>query len=91
VLNFKEKFKSYGFIMAVTGAIIIFLQSLGSAFGFEFDEANITYIVDALCGVLIVLGIVVKSGSSGTNIESEPTENLDKEKETEDKTENSDE
>jgi len=90
VLNLKEKFKSYGFIMAVTGAVIIFLQSLGSAFGFQFDEAKITYIVDGICGVLIVLGVVVKGGPS-TTITSE-TENSnevdeiisDEEKETKD-------
>lgn len=55
--NFKEKLKSYGFWLSLSGAVVIFLQALG----LKIEKPVIDGIVNAFCGILVVLGIISKS------------------------------
>lgn len=54
----KEKFKSYSFWMSVTAAIILVINNIGKVFGFTVDNSAITNIIDSVCGVLVVFGIL---------------------------------
>lgn len=68
----KNKFKSYSFWMSVTAAIILVINNLGNIFGFEVDGNVITKIVDSICGVLILFGVITmtkKDEESAENIE----------------------
>ena len=54
----KEKFKSYSFWMSVTASIILVLNNLGNVLGFSVQSETVTKIVDSICGVLILFGII---------------------------------
>ena len=54
----KEKFKSYSFWMSVTAAVILVINNIGKTFGFEVDGEVVTKIVDSICGVLILFGVI---------------------------------
>lgn len=55
-----NKFSSYSFWIAVTGAVVIFLKNLLQVFGLDFDSTAFETIVVSLCGVLVVLGVLTK-------------------------------
>lgn len=57
----KSKFKTYSFWMSVCAAVVLLLNNLGNAFGFSFDNEVFTAIVDSVCGVLVVFGILTMS------------------------------
>lgn len=63
----KEKFKSYSFWLSVTGAVILLLNNLGKAFGFTVDNEIIYSIVDAVCGVLVVFGVLTMNKKTNSN------------------------
>ena len=76
--NMKEKFKSYSFWMSVTAAVILVLNNIGNVFGFEVSSDVVTKIVDSICGVLILFGVITMSkDSSNENIETK--ENIEQE------------
>lgn len=54
----KTKIKSYSFWTSLSAAIVLLINSLGSAFGFEIEEKLISNIVMSICGLLVVLGVV---------------------------------
>ena len=56
--NFFKKFKSYGFWVSLSAAIIVLLNALGRAFGFSIDEKIVDDVVMSLASLLVVLGIV---------------------------------
>jgi uncharacterized membrane protein len=65
----KEKFRSYSFWISVTGAVILVLNNLGKAFGFSVDNESILSIIESICGVLVVFGILtMPKGDSSTDI-----------------------
>lgn len=74
-MKLKNKFSSYGFWMSLTASIVLLLNCLGETFGFSVNETQITEIVNAICGVLVVLGIIVmpkdKTQHDNTTIEAE--------------------
>ena len=57
-MKLKEKFKSYKFWVALTSAVIIFLQTLGKELGFSISEETISNIVITFCGILVLLGLI---------------------------------
>lgn len=57
-MKFLDKFKSYKFWVALTSAVIIFLNTLGKELGFTISEEAMTSIVMAFCSVLVILGFV---------------------------------
>jgi uncharacterized membrane protein len=77
----KNKFKSYSFWMSVTAAVILVINNFGTLFGFEIDSNVITKIVDSICGVLILFGVITMTKkdteeSAGINdMQSEDNDN----------------
>ena len=57
----KEKFRSYSFWMSVTAAVILVVDNVGKMLGFSIENQDITKIVDSICGVLILFGILKSS------------------------------
>ena len=74
----KEKFKNYSFWISVAGAVILLLNNLGKIFGFTVDNEAIFSIVDGVCGVLVVFGVLTmpnkKSDDANTESVEESTE-----------------
>ena len=60
----KNKFKSYSFWMSVGAAVILVINNIGEVFGFKIDSEIATKIIDSVCGVLILFGILSISKSS---------------------------
>lgn len=60
----KNKFKSYTFWLALVGAVIILINTLGTTFGFGVDEVAITSIATAVLGIFVTLGIVHKDSKN---------------------------
>lgn len=59
-----KKFKTYAFWVALSGAIVILIQSLGKLFGFEIESSTVENVIMSICGVLVVLGIVTKTNDA---------------------------
>ena len=55
-----KNFKSYAFILSLTGSVIVMLNAFGDVFNFTVNEVAITSIVTGILGVLVSLGVVVK-------------------------------
>ena len=68
-----KRFKTYAFWVALSGAIVILVQSLGKLFGFQIESSIIENVIMSICGVLVVLGIVTK-----TPEEQDKSENVEK-------------
>lgn len=68
-LKHEKKFKSYTFWMSLVGAFILILQNLGLAFGFAVNEEVIMNIINSVCGVLVLLGIINNPAKNKTKIE----------------------
>lgn len=60
----KNKFKSYTFWLALIGAVIILVNTLGTTFGFSVNEVAITSIATAVLGIFVTLGIVRKDNKT---------------------------
>ena len=54
----KKKIKQYSFWTGLAGAVVILVTALSNAFGFDFEQEIITDIIMAVCGVLVVFGVV---------------------------------
>lgn len=70
----KSKFKSYSFWMSLTGAVILMINTLGESFGFSVNETAVNAIVNSVCGVLVVLGIIIMPKKDATTEELKPEE-----------------
>lgn len=53
-----NKFKNYGFWTALSGAVVMFLKTLGDACGFSIQQETISNLIMAVAEILVVLGIV---------------------------------
>ncbi len=75
----KEKFKSYSFWMSVTAGVILVINNLGKVFGFAVKSETVTQIVDSICGVLILFGVLTmsKDEKAETENSNEETNNSD--------------
>ena len=56
----KQRFKSYKFWVAFSGAVVIFVKALGDLFGFEISEDVVDRIIMGFCGILVAIGLVEK-------------------------------
>ena len=65
-----SKFKKYSFWIAFTGVVVIFIKNIAELFGFEIDTGAIENVIMSLCGVLVVLGLVIKEDESVKTEES---------------------
>ena len=84
-MKFKDRIKSYGFWTALSGAVVILVQSITKCFGVEVQEELISDIIMSVCGVLVVFGIVTMPNKKETEENTEETEINQKNSEEEDK------
>lgn len=71
----KDKFKSYSFWTALSGAVVVLLQALGKCFGFSIESDIVTGIIMAIAGILVVFGVVsMPNDSAKQNKENEKTD-----------------
>lgn len=71
----KNKFKSYSFWTALSGAVVVLLQALGKCFGFSIESDIVTGIIMAIAGILVVFGVVsMPNDSAKQNEENEKTD-----------------
>lgn len=70
----KDKFKNYSFWISVTGAVILLLNNLGKVFGFSVNNEAIYSIVDGVCGVLVVFGVLTMNKTKKDTQQTENTE-----------------
>lgn len=54
----KKLIKSYSFWTAFAGSIGLLAVSIGKVFGYEISATGVEEVVMAICGVLIVFGVV---------------------------------
>lgn len=69
-----KKIKTYAFWVALSGSIVILVESVANLFGFSIDSSTIENVIMAICGVLVVLGIVTKDSKSSKQKTAETTE-----------------
>lgn len=72
-MNLKDKIRTYNFWISLASAVLVFLRLLGQIVGFKIDSSSFMDIVTALCGILVVLGIIIMptSSKSSTKVETE--------------------
>lgn len=76
-----KKIRSYSFWVSLTSAIVILLQSFGKILGFEIENSKIENLIMAICGVLVVFGVVVMPNNNSNETFPEETETDDVESE----------
>lgn len=77
----KNKFKSYSFWTALSGAVVVLLQAIGKCFGFSIESDIVTGIIMAIAGILVVFGVVSMPNNDDQSKEDEKkdVENLEDE------------
>ena len=71
----KNKIKSYSFWMSVSAAAMLVVNNIGKHFGFYLDNEIVAEIVDSICGVLILFGVLTMTNDDNKSSE-EQVENL---------------
>lgn len=71
-----NKLKTTGFWISLTGAVILVLQVIGGAFGFEINSELINNLVSSICGVLVIVGVLIPSKQENNKINF-PTDSSD--------------
>lgn len=66
-LIMKDKLKNYSFWISVTGAVLLLINNLGKIFGFSVNNEAVYSIVDGICGVLVVFGVLTMNKSKKTD------------------------
>lgn len=71
-MNLKNKVKSYSFWISLISAILIVVRIVGEHFNWFINESFIMDVVTAVCGVLVLLGILSapSNSNSETNMET---------------------
>lgn len=80
------KYKSYAFWTSLAAAVVVLVGVLASIFGFEANEKLVTDLIMAICGILVVLGIVKMPGKE-TPVTQENEETEEQKTNSDDKTE----
>ena len=69
MINWKVRFKSKAFWLALVPAILLLVQAVAALFGFQLDfealEGHLLDVVEAVFLVLTILGIVVDPTTAG--------------------------
>ena len=58
-MDLKHKVRTYNFWISLSAAILIVLRLVGESLGFVVDSVLFMDIATAVCGVLVVLGIII--------------------------------
>lgn len=72
----KQKLKNYSFWISVTGAVLLLVNNLGKIFGFNVDNQAVYSIVDGVCGVLVVFGVLTMNKSKKEDASTQTTDTL---------------
>lgn len=97
-MDLKYKVRTYNFWISLAAAILIVLRLLGQYFGFVVDSNLFMDIATAVCGVLVILGIIIMPASAQNTTKTDKskqktvktdgkTDKIAEETSTEDKTE----
>lgn len=54
-----NKFKTTGFWISLSGAIMLVVQTILGAFGITFNSEIVSNVVSAICGVLVMVGVLI--------------------------------
>ena len=82
--NFFKKMRSYSFWVSFSGALIILLNALGRAFGFEIESKVVEDCVMSVAGILVVLGIVTMKDKTSEKTTNETSDEQKAEEEQKD-------
>ena len=63
-MDLKLKIRTYNFWISLAAAILIVLRLVGQSLGFTVDSVLFMDIATAVCGVLVVLGIIIMPAST---------------------------
>lgn len=75
--NFFKKIKSYSFWVSFSAALIMLLNALGKAFGFEIENQIVEDCVMSIAGILVVFGIVTMNEKGKNTEENDETDDGD--------------
>lgn len=56
----KEKLKNYSFWVGLVASIMLVVKFIAESFGFSIDEEVVNNVVNAILGVLTVVGVINK-------------------------------
>ena len=73
----KSKLKSYSFWMSVSAGLVLLLNNFGKAFGFVVESEAITEIVDSICGILVLFGVITMPKNESDTIENDSQTKID--------------
>lgn len=71
----KKLIKSYNFWTALAGSVGLLVVSIGKMLGYQIQVQGVEEVIMAICGVLIVFGIVKKPISKTNNQSQDETNN----------------
>lgn len=54
----KLDYKNYKFWISLLGAVILIVSNVGDIIGFSVDDELLKTLVDSVCGLLVVMGII---------------------------------
>ena len=54
-----NKFKTTGFWITLSGAVMLVVQTILGAFGITFNSEIVSNVVSAICGVLVMVGVLI--------------------------------
>lgn len=57
-MKFKDRIKTYNFWVSLASAIFLIINLIGQKFNFHLDESIFNDLFTALCGILVLLGII---------------------------------
>ena len=57
-MKIPERFRAYNFWVALSAAVVIFLNTISNAIGIEIDGKIVNDIIMTFCGILVAMGFV---------------------------------
>lgn len=70
-MSLKVRMKSYSFWVSLASAILLVLKVIGQSLGFSVDESLYNDIFTALCGILVICGIIAPpTGKEGISLQT---------------------
>ena len=68
-MDLKCKIRTYNFWISLSAAVLIVVRLLGQSLGFYVNSELFMDIATAVCGVLVVLGIIIMPASATSKVE----------------------
>lgn len=63
-----KKIKTTGFWVSLSGAVMLVVQTILGAFNITFNSEIVSNVVSAICGVLVVVGVLIPSKADSLTI-----------------------